>query len=205
MKEELEKIYESKKTFEALGIPITQQQLQAIKCAEQRIIKQQLFPMLKVLVEEKTKELQGELHISIHRFAAGNVEVRFITKQESVSDSLKSNDTRKTISRQIKDVFPEPVHSELIKAKQDNIVSVKKEKLNSKDQITKIATKLGKKINIKDLYHYFDNVVVDKYGVHPGQGLRIGYDLIRSDDDAFYPNGDKKSWREKHPKPRKSK
>ena len=80
-----------------------------------------------------------------------------------------------------------------------------KEKLTSKDQIINLANKLKRKVKITELSNYFDDVVIEQYGVHPGHGLRLGYELIRSDDDPFYPYGDKKAWREKHRRPKKSK
>ena len=79
-----------------------------------------------------------------------------------------------------------------------------KERLTSKEQITKLATKLGRKVKISELKTYFDNVVIEQHGVHPGQGLLLGYELIRSDDDPFYPYGNRKEWREKHRRIRKS-
>lgn len=66
-----------------------------------------------------------------------------------------------------------------------------KEELNSIEQITALATQLGRKVKISELPQYFYNPNITDAGVHPGQGLIINGQHYRSDNKAFYPYGDK--------------
>lgn len=116
MENELRKLYESKKIFEDMGIPLSQEQLKAIKVAEQQMIEEQLFPTLKSLVEEQTRELQGELHIAIHRSVDGTVDVNHITKQLSASKGISAEKYHRTTIRHIPTDFSEPVYMELKEA-----------------------------------------------------------------------------------------
>lgn len=64
-----------------------------------------------------------------------------------------------------------------------------KEILNDIEQITTLATKLGRKVKISELEQYFDNVNIIDAGVHPGQGLIIQGKKYRSDNRAFFQMG----------------
>lgn len=68
-----------------------------------------------------------------------------------------------------------------------------KEKLNSVEQITALATQMGRKIIISELPQYFQNPEITDHGGHSGQGLLVNGKLYRSDNKAFYPNGIKPS------------
>lgn len=63
------------------------------------------------------------------------------------------------------------------------------QKLNSIEQITELATKLGRKAAKNDVNEHFTGVVwvADKQG--RTQTLRIGENYYRSDIAAFWPNG----------------
>lgn len=66
-----------------------------------------------------------------------------------------------------------------------------KEELNSIEQITALATQLGRKVKISELPQYFYKPIITDAGVHPGQGLIVNGQHYRSDNKAFYPYGDK--------------
>jgi hypothetical protein len=137
--EELEPLLsDSRKMFDELGLPLTQEQLLVLEKKERKKIEAQMFPELKVIVEEKTSNFQGEIHFYIHKGSDGNVVIKSMFPEDETEEGKITfgNFTLDCTERKL--IHPDktwnlkPKEFQLLKLLLDN-----KNQLVSREEITK--------------------------------------------------------------------
>jgi hypothetical protein len=169
MNEELKKLYEAKKMFEELGIALTQNQQEAIMTAENAYLETHLFPKLKDFLVDNTKDIQGEVHIAIHKDGQGNVEI------EHIDIHVKNNSStrKKTTSVSKERVIPK--------------IKRGKEEITFADDTKYIPT-------VKELVDLVKSAAAsgDKEKINGGVAMAIAFNVTYDNSKVTPANGGKK-------------
>ncbi len=77
---QLEKLNQTVQMFEELGLPISRQQLDAIREAEISILKQDVIPFIKSAIEEQTQLFRNKYELSVVCEPNKGVDIKFVER-----------------------------------------------------------------------------------------------------------------------------
>lgn len=105
--EKLDKLNQAVKMFEELGMPISKQQLDAIKDAEIECLKTDVIPFIKLAIEEQTIGFRNKFELRVVFSPTDGIDVKFVDNVVQPPIPLpNSRSTRSKKEKTIRVTFP---------------------------------------------------------------------------------------------------